>query len=104
LPEVPVRKRQRRQFLHGPLDWGDVCQVASVRSEGRAALAVWLLIQHRRKLTGARVISLPSRDLELLRVSPPAKSRALKALEFLGLIRVLRDRGCTSRAILARED
>jgi len=99
-PALLPRSRRGRQFLHGPLDWGEICQVASV---SRRALLVWLLINHRRKLTGERWITLTVRDLARLRVDRMAKHRALKVLEAEGLIRVQRTRGHTARVRLVRE-
>jgi hypothetical protein len=100
-PKLFPRPRRGRPFLHGPLDWGDACQVFTV---SREAAAVWFLIHRRRKLTEERAITLPTSELGQLRVDHTAKWRALKALESLGLIRVMRDRGCTVRVVLARED
>lgn len=94
------RPRQRRPFLHGPLDWGEVCLAATI---SREVLAVWLLIHLRRKLTGELWVTLPARELARLRVVRQAKHRALKALEGEGLVRVQRVRGCTTRVSLVRE-
>jgi hypothetical protein len=99
-PALLPRSRRGRQFLHGPLDWGEICQVASV---SREALPVWLLIHHRRKLTGELWITLPARELTRLRVDRTAKRRALKVLEAEGLIRAQRTRGHTTLVMLVRE-
>src|SRR5215472_17951327 len=71
-PALLPRPRKGRHFLHGPLDWDDICLVASV---SHVTLAVWLLILHRRKLAGERVVTLPSRDLARLRIDRTAKMR-----------------------------
>jgi hypothetical protein len=68
------------------------------------AALVWLLIHHRRKLSAEQWVTLPARDLDRLSVNRFGKMRALKALEALGLIQVLRERGRTARVRLARED
>jgi hypothetical protein len=100
-PALLPRPRRGRQFLHGPLDWGDICQVFSV---SREVAAVWMLIHLRRKLTGEPWITLPAKDLARLRVDKSAKSRALKILESEGFILVQRGRGCSVQVRLVRED
>jgi hypothetical protein len=100
LPPEPSYKRQPRSFLHGPLDWGEICQV---RGLGDAVLAVWLLLHYRKRLTGDRWLSLPTKDLERLGISRWTKDRAVKALESEGFIRVQRNPGCSLLILLVRE-
>jgi hypothetical protein len=99
-PALLPRSRRGRQFLHGPLDWGDICHIANA---SRMAVLVWLLIHHRRKLTGEVWLTLPTRDLSRLGISLTGKRRALKVLEDEGFIRVQRVRGRTTLVMLVRE-
>lgn len=100
VPE-PKHKRRKRSFLHGPLDWGDICQIRALEEP---VIWAWLLIHYRKRLTGDRWVSLPTKDLERLKVSRYAMYRAVKALESEGFIRVQRNPGCSLRILLVRED
>ena len=92
--ETEVLKRRRGNFLRGPYPWSQFC-IAS-RLPGKA-LPVWMLLQHRMRLIHETEVTLPTGVLEEAGVNRNAKARALRDLERVGLIRVIRGRGRSPR-------
>jgi hypothetical protein len=99
-PEGHVRSG--RQYLAARLDWFELCQASKL---GHAALALWLLIHLRRKMTGDPWITLPNRRMKEMGISDDRKRRAVMQLRDEGLIHVAPAvKGKPFRVMLVRED
>jgi DNA-binding MarR family transcriptional regulator len=97
-----VRKstiRQKERFLKGPIPMREIATAASLPGQ---ALALLLAIHHQGDLTGKPWVTLPARLLGELGISRDAKARALKVLEYAGLITVARSHGRAARIQLQR--
>jgi hypothetical protein len=92
---APPRTAER--FLKGPIPLSYLA--AAARIPGKA-LALFIIIKHRCDLERCATVTLP---LELLRsfgIDRDSKSRALRALELAGLVRVAREKGRGARVTL----
>jgi DNA-binding transcriptional ArsR family regulator len=77
----------RGKFIAGPID---VSWVVQAKRLGATALLVGLALWHLKKLRQADTFTVSNLMLQEWGVQPDAKSRALRALERAGLIRVER--------------
>jgi hypothetical protein len=90
-----ARKRRHKSWtVQGPFPWPQFCLVA--RLEGKV-LVVWLLIQHRQRMSKQPWVTLPTELLLEAGVDRKAKYHALDLLESHGLIRTIRNAGCSTR-------
>jgi hypothetical protein len=90
------RGKPRGSFVFGgPLEqW---CLAAGLPGK---ALAVWQLVRHQVRLRGTLQVTLPAHLLSKAGVSKWALQRALKALERIGMLSVLRSSGRSPRITL----
>jgi hypothetical protein len=95
--DVVKRRCSRDAFIRGPFPLPLVCIAGKLPGK---ALLVWLLINHRIRMSHQPEITLPNRFLASAGADPRAKARALVALEHAGLIRVRREPGKTARIAL----
>ena len=95
--ETEALNHRRRAYLRGPLPLAELC--AAARLSGKA-LAVWLLVQYRTRVTRKAEITLPTWLLGAAGIDRNAKARALRELERVGLVRVRRGTGQTPRVFL----
>ena len=89
-PEVERPTVSDGRFLKGPIPWSWIAAASALPGQ---ALLVGLCIW---RLAGAmknHTVSLGNSDLKPLRVDRAAKSRALRALERAGLLKVARQPG-----------
>ena len=93
-----ARHRGGSRFLKGPIPWENITVAAKLGGQG---LAVYLAVHHRISLTQQPTTTLPRALLQQLGVSKDVKSRALRKLELVGVIRVERVRGRSTRVGLA---
>jgi DNA-binding transcriptional ArsR family regulator len=77
----------RGKFIAGPID---VSWVVQAKRLGATPLLVGLALWHLKKLRGVDTFTVSNLMLQEWGVQPDAKSRALRALERAGLIRVER--------------
>jgi DNA-binding transcriptional ArsR family regulator len=77
----------RGKFIAGPID---VSWVVQAKRLGATALLVGLALWHLKKLRQADTFTVSNLMMQEWGVQPDAKSRALRALERAGLIRVER--------------
>jgi DNA-binding transcriptional ArsR family regulator len=77
----------RGKFIAGPID---VSWVVRAKRLGATALLVGLALWHLKKLRQADTFTVSNLMLQEWGIQPDAKSRALRALERAGLIRVER--------------
>jgi hypothetical protein len=99
--DTEATRHRRDQYVRGPFRLTEFCTAS--RLPGKA-LAVWLLLHHRVRVTGDSEVALPSGLLEQAGIDRNAKQRALRDLERVGLIRVRRERGRTARVSIVRLD
>jgi DNA-binding MarR family transcriptional regulator len=92
--ETEALKRHRRGFIRGPFPLPEFHAAAGLPGK---ALAVWIYVAHRTRVTSNPEVTLPSSLLEAGGIDRQAKARALHALEQAGLIRVVRATGRTPR-------
>ena len=79
------RKRRGQRHVGAPLAFlAEVCRL----TQGRAPLAVALLIYRRTCMKRSLTVTLPSAELAALEISPRLKQKALRRLEAAGLIRI----------------
>ena len=82
--KVP-RHRKGERFLKGPIPWNWIVEAANVSGSAlKISLALWLLAG----MTKTGTVKLSNGLLEELGISRPTKSRAIKAMENVGLISV----------------
>ena len=93
-------RHSQMPFLKGPIPLRPIAIAA--RLPGKA-LAVYLILRHRRDLTGEPTTTLPARLLRDFGVDRHSKARALRALEGAGLVMVERTDGCTARVSVLNE-
>jgi hypothetical protein len=92
--ETDALKRHRRGFISVRSPLSEFHVAAGLPGK---CLAVWLLVQHRVRLTHKDEVTLPTALLEAAGIERRAKARALRDLERAGLIRVIRKVGQTPR-------
>jgi hypothetical protein len=95
--ETEALKRHRLGFIRGPFTLPEFH--AAARLPGKA-LAVWIYVAHRVRVTRNHEVTLPSSLLEAGGIDRHAKAKALHALEQAGLIQVVRATGNTPRISL----
>jgi hypothetical protein len=100
--ETEALKRHRCGYIRGPLYLPEVCAAAKLPGK---ALAVWLFVQYRVRVTRKPEITLPNGRLVAAGIDRNAKARALRDLERAGLITVRREVGQTPRiSLVAHSD
>jgi hypothetical protein len=87
----------RGKFIAGPID---VQWVVQAKRLGATPLLVGLALWHLKKLRQTDTFTVSNLMLQEWGVRPDAKSRALRALERAGLIRVERRGKCSPRVAL----
>ena len=105
LVETPARRKLRRkklaQFIAGPLPLAQFFIAAGLPGK---ALAAWVLIHFRTRLTGRTEVTLPASLLGNAGIDrSTTKAHALRSLEDAGLIRVSRAHGRASRITLVEQ-
>lgn len=92
--------KRRGLFLKGPvpLDW-----LATAAGCGGKALAVAVLLWHRRGVTGSTDVSLARPLRDRFGISPSTFRRAVLALEQVNLVAVKRSPGCSHRLVILDE-
>jgi hypothetical protein len=94
----PMRGRPRAKRLIGaPLEFvAEVCRL----TQGRATLVVALYIYRRVQICHDRTVTLPSGELDELRIARQNKQRALIKLQRAELVKVENESGRTARVTL----
>lgn len=95
--ETDAQRRRRQGYLRGPFPLPAF--FAAARLPGKA-LAIWLLVHHRVRVTRKLEVTLPSKLLVSAGIDRNAKARALRELEGAGLVRVVRKIGLVPRISL----
>jgi len=93
-------RHSRMRFLKGPIPLRPIAIAACLPGK---ALAVYLILRHRRDLTREPTVTLPAQLLSDFGVDTDSKARALRALEGAGLITVERMDGRAARVTLLDE-
>jgi hypothetical protein len=97
-----LRRRKLREFIAGPLPLPQFFLAAQLPGK---ALAVWLLVHFRTRITRRDEVTLPADLLAKAGIDhPTTKARALLSLEQAGLIRVARSPGRAPRISLIEPD
>jgi hypothetical protein len=97
LADEAKQKRRTNRYIGVSLGFvSDVC----ILTEGRAALAVALLIYRRVHVCGSRTVTLPADELTALDIGRTRKREALIQLRRARLIEVKNARGCSARITL----
>ena len=91
------RRRRKGVFVGGPFPWPQF--KLAVQLPGRA-LAVWQLVHHQVRMTHKEEVTLPKGLLADCGIDRDANRRALAALEQVGLISVVRNKGRSVRVSL----
>src|SRR4029453_11788486 len=92
-----LRPSQGEKFLKGPIPWRWLRRAAQAQGQAvHVSLVVWFFVG----IEKTNTIKLSSKALAELGVSRWAAQRALRALEKLGLVTVVRQRGRQPRVTL----
>ena len=86
--------RQRGRYLPGPIP------VPTLQELSGTALKVYLLLRHRRDLTGTPAVAVPAAELQAWHLTRYAYYRALDRLAAAGLVAVKRRLGRPTLATL----